>query len=279
MNDDPPRREFWRQQMEAACEFMAGIRDYPVEERGEPLASLPDAVRTAGVKVEFSTSRLGGQYDRIFFLREGLVPGLIEVARAMNARGWVLKIEDGYRSRDMQRNLSLNPSVFDQVLRKVIWELKGQTPSPDFMFRRITAVIATCPKIGTHMSGSAIDVSVLQDDRRTEVDRGAPYLEMSERTPMASPFVSDAGRRNRVEIARIMEAQGFMAYPYEFWHYSRGDAYAETLMKSGRPGRYGAVDWDPATRAVTPILSPGDPLRSNAEIQSGIEAALKRTGL
>ena len=136
--------------------------------------------------------------------------------------------------------------VFDAVLKSVMWELGGQRPTPEFMFRRCSALVASVPKFGTHMSGSAIDISVMHlDDPSREVDRGAPYLEMSALTPMGSPFVSDAARRNRQEITALMRRHGFVDYPWEFWHYSSGDAYEQVLRKTGRPAIYGAVQWDP----------------------------------
>ena len=139
------------------------------------------------------------------------------------------------------------------------------------------------PKTGTHMSGSAIDISVLhrgQDrgDTTREVDRGAPYLEMSALTPMDSPFISDEARRNRHAITDLMREHGFVEYPYEFWHYSSGDAYDQFLRKTGRPAIYGAVDWDPATGKVTPIPNPTEPLNTQEEIKAEIEAAMKRRG-
>ena len=71
---------------------------------------------------------------------------------------------------------------------------------------------------------------------------------MSERTPMNSPFVSPEAQRNRQEITAIMRESGFVEYPYEFWHYSSGDAYEQILLGTGQPARYGAVDFDAGHR-------------------------------
>lgn len=269
------RRAYWTQQMEAAYAFMQTMRDYPVVECGEPLVSLAEAASVNRVTVQFSQSRIAGRFDRLFYLRGGLIDRFVGVAREMNERGWILVVEDGYRSRDMQTHLSRQKSVFDVILRKVIWELGGETPSPDLVLRRISALTATCAKVGTHMSGSAIDMSVLQGDDGSPLDRGGPYLEMSERTPMASPFVSDAARRNRREIDALMRRHGFRAYPYEFWHYSAGDAYAEYYDNTLQPGRYGPIDFDPATGAVTPVEDPLANLQPKAEIKTLIERALE----
>jgi len=270
------RRAYWTEQMEAAFGFMSQMLEYPVEECGETLVALPEVVAAEGLTVAFSQTRIAGRHDRLFYLREGLIPDFIGVAKQLNARGWALKVEDGFRSRAMQREIALHPSFLDIVLQKVIWEGHGQIPTPALLFRRLSSLTATRPKVGTHMSGSAIDISILQSADLTEVERGGPYLELSELTPMASPFISAAAARNRLEISTMLRRHDFLAYPYEFWHYSNGDAYTEHLSISGKPARYGAVDFDPATRKITPILNPTESLHPSADFQQQVESALER---
>ncbi len=276
LNDEEAYRHYWTGRMEEAFGFMNEILDYPVAECGEPLVYLPEAAKAAGVPVVFADTLIAGRHPRLFYLREGLIPDFLGVARDMRERGWTLRVEDGYRTRDMQRDIALQDTVLGVILKKVVWEVRGATPDPELVFRRLTALSATRPKIGTHMSGSAIDISVLGQDGHTEVDRGAPYIEMSELTPMDSPFVSPEAARNRAEITAIMHYHGFAAYPYEFWHYNKGDAYAERLAGSCKPGRYGAVDADLATGRVTPISNPKDSLHTKEDFARRIEAALNR---
>jgi len=76
----------------------------------------------------------------------------------------------------MQRDVGLQEYIFDFILRKVIWENNGKIPSPELMLRRLTAFI------GTHLSGSAIDISVYQASNLSELDCGGTYLKMSELT-------------------------------------------------------------------------------------------------
>ncbi|MHB9028608.1 MAG: M15 family metallopeptidase [Candidatus Latescibacterota bacterium] len=277
-NADAARRSYWTSQMESAFGFMSEIRKYPVEECGEPLVSLPDAAAAEGVSVVFSDTLIAGLHPRLFYLREGLIQDFIAAAKEMNKRGWTLKVEDGFRSRDMQKDIALQEKVLGVILRKVVWEIGGAAPDPDpvLVFRRLTALSATRPKIGTHMSGSAIDITVLRSDDLSEIDRGGPYIELSELTPMDSPFVSPEAARNRAEISGIMSRRGFIAYPYEFWHYSKGDAYAERLTNSGKPARYGAVDVDLPSGAVAPIPNPDESLHSVEDFKRHIESALDR---
>lgn len=274
--DEDVRRAYWSEQMEAANGFMSDILEYLIEECGESLVSLPESVKAEGLAVEFSHTRIAGRYDRLFYLREGLIRDFLAAAREMNQRGWTLKVEDGFRSTEMQKHLALHANVLDIVLQRVMWEAQGKKPTPELLFRRLSCLCATRPKIGTHMSGSAIDVSVLWSKDLSEVERGGPYVEMSELTPMASPFVSEDAARNRAEITAIMRRHGFMAYPYEFWHYNKGDAYAEYLTNSGKPAQYGPVNFDRATGTITPILNPNESLHSMDDITKHIALALDR---
>lgn len=273
--EEEARRAYWTQRMEEAHEFVLKMLEYPVEEGGEPMVSLTEAAAAVGVEVEFSTKPHAKGLPRIHLLREGLIAGFLAAAREMNEQGWVLKVEDAYRTMEMQKYVARQAYVFDVVLQKVLWERGGDRPSVDLMCRRMTALIAPCPKVGTHMSGSAIDISVLHRDNRREVDRGGPYLDMSERTPMDSPFVSPEAQKNRGAITDLMRRHGFVAYPWEFWHYSAGDAYAEYLNAAGQPARYGPVNLNLADGSVIPIENPTAPLNSSEEIHEQMEQAFR----
>ena len=262
--------------MEQGHRFMERMMDYPVRESRQPLASIEDAARSMGVEMEFSASPIVDDTPRIFDIREGLIEPLIAAAREMNSRGWVLKIEDSFRTAEMQRKLARKASIFDLILRKVEWETGNLHPDPALVMRRASTLVAQYPKVAGHMSGCAIDISVLDRDTRTEVNRGGPYLEMSELTPMASPFVSPQALANRALITVVMEKHGFMAYPSEFWHYSQGDAFAEYLDCTGRPGRYAAVTRTPRDRSIEPVADLAAPLHAPEDIRREIDAANAR---
>ncbi len=225
--------------MDEAFAFMEAMMRYPQEESSEPLVSLREGL--AEHEVLFSDTLINQRFPRVYFIRSGLLGSLQAVAEAMNRRDWVLKVEDGYRSPEMQRGQSHNPKHFDVILEKVEWELGGQLPETELMMRRVSAMIATRCRVGTHVSGSAIDLSVFCRKTGREIDRGGSYIEFSERTPMASPFVTPEQRRHRDEIEALLLEHGWYAYPYEFWHYSSGDCYAQHLAGNGQPARYGAV--------------------------------------
>lgn len=274
--DQAARQAFWTRQMEDAYAFMQAVTAHPVAECGEPLLWLAAAAEAAGVEVAFSDRPHVGGLPRLYLLRAGLIPPFVGAARAMNGRGWVMRVEDGFRTRAMQQQLALQPYTFDLILDRVLWELAGAPLTPEFVARRVSALIAATPKIGTHMAGSAIDISVLDRATGQEVERAAPYLEMSEVTPMVTPFIPPAAQANRAAISALMAEQGFMAYPWEFWHYNSGDVHVAVLHGLSAPGRYGPVDVDLATGQVQPIADSTAPLNDLTVIEAALEAALRR---
>jgi D-alanyl-D-alanine dipeptidase len=275
-DENTARRAYWAEQMELGYAMVQKLIAFPVSECGERFASLPDAATAAGVEMQFSTSKIAGELDRVYFMRESLVRDVIEIGRDMNGRGWVLKIEDCFRSLEMQGQLVRKPQVFDAILKKCIWENNGVIPPVEMVFRRAMVLVANIPKIGTHMSGSAIDISVFHRDDGREVWRGNPYLEMSERTPMRSPFVEPEAIENRLAITAMMEACGFMHFPFEFWHFNKGDAGGHILTGNPDPCRYGAVNWNSQTNEVTPVADPLTPLNPLPVIEREIAAAVAR---
>ncbi|MBG89160.1 MAG: hypothetical protein CMO80_20000 [Verrucomicrobiales bacterium] len=278
MNDhtEEARRAYWTEQLELGYEMVEQLLAYPVEECGEGFASIPEAASAAGVEMRFSDTKIVGNLDRVFYLRESLVADVIAIAREMNERGWVLKIEDGYRSLEMQGTLVRKPSVFDSVLQKCIWENGGDMPSTELVFRRAMVMVANIPKVGTHMSGSAIDISVFRRDDGTEIPRGGPYIEVSEKSPMRSPFITKEELSNRIAITGLMESHGFMHFPFEFWHYNKGDAGDHILNQRPGAARFGPVNWNPKTNTVTPVADPTSPLNPLPKIEKEILAAMKR---
>ena len=275
-NDEAARRAYWAEQMELGYAMVEKLIAFPVSECGERFASIPDAAAAANVEMHFSTSKIAGDLERVFFMRESLVRDVVTIGREMNARGWILKIEDGFRSLEMQGQLVRKPQVFDAILKKCIWENGGEIPPVEMIFRRAIVLTANIPKIGTHMSGSAIDISVFHRDDGREVWRGNPYLEMSERTPMRSKFVEPEFIENRLAITAMMEAHGFMHFPFEFWHFNKGDAGAHILTGNPAPCRYGPVNWNPQTNEVTPVADPLSPLNPLPVFEREIAAAMLR---
>src|SRR5512137_2185509 len=278
VHDEAARVAFWVEYMEQSYALAEAIMRHPLQESREGFASIPAAAEEAGVDVRFSVTQLAGKFERLFVIRESLIPDLVAIARDMNTRGWVLKIEDGYRTREMQTALGRAPAVFDRILQSCIRECGGRRPPVELVSRRAMVLVANVPLTGTHMAGAAVDISVLRREDGAEVWRGKPYLEMSEYSPMDSPFVNAEERRNRQEITRVMERHGFLHYPGEFWHYNKGDSLYQIQARTSQPGRYGPVDWDRATNTVTPYADARGLLTPLDVLESLIQQAMQRLG-
>jgi D-alanyl-D-alanine dipeptidase len=274
--DEDARREFWTFHMERSAELLRSMTQGPTQEGGEGLASIPEAAEATGVEMWFSDTKIAGDLDRIFFIRRSLIDDLMAIGRDMNDRGWILKIEDGFRTRQMQTDLGRKPAVFDMIVRTCRWECGGQQPLLELIRRRSTCLVANFPNVGTHTMAAAVDVSVFRRDDGAEVSRGKPYLEMSEYTPMDSPFVSQQEQQNRVDITAMMERHGFLHYPGEFWHYNKGDALYHLMTKSGQVSGYGPVHWDPETGEVTPYDDVSSPLTPPEVMAKLLDQALAR---
>ena len=277
--DDAARRAYWAEQMQLGYNFVQKLLAFPVSECGERFASLREAATAANVEMQFSTSKIVGDLERVFYMRESLVRDVITIGREMNDRGWILKIEDGFRTLEMQGQLVRKPVLFDTILKKCIWENGGQIPPVEMVFRRAIVLVANIPKIGTHMSGSAIDISVFHRDDGREVWRGSPYLEFSERSTMRSPVIDPDALQNRLDITAMMEAHGLRHYPFEFWHYSKGDAMEHLLTGNPAPARYGPVNWNPQTNEFTAVADPMTPLNPMPVIEKEIAAAMQRAAV
>lgn len=275
--DEDARRRYWARTMDEAYEFMAQALAYPVAECHEPVASLTDAAASAGIRIEFSDKPHAAGAPRLFYLREGLIPLLLAAASELNESGWVMRVEDALRSAVMQKALASSDGVFDRLLERVQWECDGEEPPPELVLRRLSALAATTAKTGTHLAGSAVDISVLALTGE-EIDRDGSYIEMSERTPMASPYAHHLAHTHRQAISAVLLRHGFVAYPYEFWHYSQGDVYDAAVNRTGAPARYGPVDVTLPDGGVTPLAGAETPLFSAEEIDDLIGGARERIG-
>jgi D-alanyl-D-alanine dipeptidase len=248
--DNSAAGEYWAIQMDAAYEFMESCLRVPLFESGEPVVPLVPAIDAASVTVLFSDRPHVAGSERIFVLREGLVDPLLHAAAELNARGWTIRVEDAYRTRTMQQGLATDRAVLTRIVDSILVETRGEVPPSDLVFRRVSALVATRAHVATHMSGSALDISVIELDSGEELDRGGPYLEMSGKTPMGSPYISQAQAELRRTVTAVLGRHGFVAYPYEFWHYSAGDVFAAQL--AGQEVLYGPISYDPVAGTQEP---------------------------
>ena len=232
---------------------MVGLSELSIDECGEPLVPILSGSGDSEMPLIVSEVNDAGHGPGIAYIRSGLLEPLRGVARKLRSQGLLLRVEHSYRSPGMQVDLVLSPVLIDRVVRMV----KAETtlrPKAELIYRRILGLVAATYRHGTHISGSAVDTSVIDLSTGEEVDRGGKYMTLTEITPMDSPFVSVQARENRQRITKVFEEFGFVAYPYEFWHYCRGDVIEQRVNNTYRPARYG-----PVTRSPDGSVIPVDP--------------------
>jgi hypothetical protein len=123
---DVTGRAYWNERVDEADRFMSMvILPHPAAECGEPLVSLQQAADAADVRVMFSTRPRVDGLPRLYCLSDGQIPGLVGTAAEMNEHGWIMRVEHGLRTAQMQEVLGLAPRFLDAVPKSVTWELGG----------------------------------------------------------------------------------------------------------------------------------------------------------
>jgi D-alanyl-D-alanine dipeptidase len=263
---------YWVEQMEMGMAFIRRAYEHPVAEECEPLVEIRAAARERGVELLYSETRHPSGQPRDFRARPDVVAKLLAVATDLRASDHTLLIEDAFRTYEVQRDLALS----DEVIAKVTAVILAAEPEAplDLIIDRLSVVVQTRPRGAGHMAGAALDVSVL-DSSGSPLDRGGPYITVSELMPMDSPFASAAAASNRRFVSAAMERHGFKAYPFEFWHYSADDVFARLIAGDPRPARYGPVRVD-ADGSVSPIVGQLEPMQSRADLEGLLTAFLAR---
>lgn len=257
MSEDIARTQFWQRAMEDAAQFMLSMSDVTIEECGEPLVPIPSASVDSEASLMVAEENDAGRGPEVAYIRSGLLEPLLGVAAKLRSEGLLLRIEHSYRSPGMQVDLVLSPVLLDRVIDMVTAEATGR-PQAEMVQHRARGLIANVYVNGTHISGSAVDTTVIDLATGEEVDRGGKYMALTEITPMDSPFVSEQARQNRELINDAFAQFGFVAYPFEFWHYSQGDAIERRVRDDDRPARYGPVTRNPDGSVVP--LDPSAPV-------------------
>jgi D-alanyl-D-alanine dipeptidase len=234
--------QYWVEQMEAGIGFIQAAYEHPIEDACEPLVDIEAAAAERGVELEFSAEPHASGRPRLYFARPSVAMRLLAVAAELRAMRYTLVIEDAFRTYEMQRDLALTDGVAGKVAAAILLAEPGA--SLEVIIERLSVIVQTRPKGAGHMAGAAVDVSVRGPDGEI-LDRGGPYITVSEATPMDSPFVSDEARRNRDFVTQTMSRHGFQAFPYEFWHYSCDDVFARLAANDSAPARFGPVELGP----------------------------------
>ena len=133
------------------------------------------------------------------FLQRPAAQSLVRVNRALHKKGYGLIIHDGYRP---------------WAVTKIFWDA---TPEDKKEF------VADPAKGSRHNRGCAVDLSIFDLKTGKIVEMPSAYDEMSERSHINYQGGSAESRRLRDMLRAAMEAEGFVVYDPEWWHYDYKD--------------------------------------------------------
>ena len=167
------------------------------------MAREAEHVSTIRLDIRYATANnfLGEPFytEARAFLQKPAAEALVRAGQKLREQGYGLLIHDGYRP---------------WRVTKAFWDA---TPTEKHIF---VANPATGSK---HNRGCAIDLSLYDLKSGLVVEFPSAYDEMSERAFPDYPGGTTERRRLRELLRTAMEAQGFLVYEFEWWHFDYQD--------------------------------------------------------
>jgi CubicO group peptidase (beta-lactamase class C family)/D-alanyl-D-alanine dipeptidase len=133
------------------------------------------------------------------FLQRPAAEALLRVHKNLKELGYGLLIHDAYRP---------------WYVTKIFWEA---TPEDKRIF------VADPAQGSRHNRGCAVDLSLYELATGKPVEMVGVYDEMSERSYAGYPGGTSLQRWHREVLRHAMEDQGFLVYPFEWWHFDYRD--------------------------------------------------------
>jgi CubicO group peptidase (beta-lactamase class C family)/D-alanyl-D-alanine dipeptidase len=133
------------------------------------------------------------------FMQRAAAEALLRAHKKLMEIGYGLLIHDAYRP---------------WYVTKIFWDA---TPDDKKIF------VADPSQGSRHNRGCAVDLSLYELATGKPVEMVGVYDEMSERSYAAYPGGTSLQRWHRELLRRVMESEGFLVYPFEWWHFDYGD--------------------------------------------------------
>ncbi|WP_052771932.1 M15 family metallopeptidase [Vibrio mexicanus] len=191
----------------------------PIKDTGERLISVEGLIEI-GPPAESSATQ-----EHYHLLRESVVKKLIR-AQSHLPTGLRFRIYEGYRcprfqselfEQQLTRELAINPLLTSEeafknasLLVAPVTTYEGKTLSPP------------------HSTGGALDIEIVNTSGQV-LDFGMEIKEWStvpaELCETKTPNLSSLALSNRNLLCSVLQAEGFVNYTREWWHFSYGDQY------------------------------------------------------
>lgn len=203
------------------------ILNVPIKECHEPLINIKNHSELAyGPPPECAAT--APDYTK---MRQSVFEKLC-LAQAELPHGWRFRLYEGYRS------LAVQQMLFDNEYQRV----SQQNPTATHIerFHETTRLVSPVTNldgsknIPPHNTGAAVDVELITASGEL-VDMGMAAKDWCIVDPdlclTHSTLVSETAKHNREILFKVLEKQGFVNYPNEWWHFSYGDRYWAYLQE------------------------------------------------
>jgi len=236
---DAKLANFYAQRSVSQQEVIATV---PIEESFERMVFLPSLFQEAGIPLSLSDlpfNKACGEWadrPRVFWVRESMAKRLVVLADALSKAGLFFHVEDAFRPVGVQEGL---------FKRRVDWILNEH---PDWNWEAVLteakSKTAVTPRLASHKSGAAIDITLRRISDGSPLDLGNKYPEGGALVAIDCPFVTLEQWQTRQIFANSFRMAGFSIYPGEDWHASFDDNLAGVVGNTiieGYRARYGPI--------------------------------------
>lgn len=188
----------------------------PTQESRDPMVALHAEGRLFLDLSSENQQSLG--YDHVFVLRRGVLEKLRSAAAALPT-GYGLLLKETWRPAPFQA------FIFERRKNRLASQ---HTELSESELVTLTSRFIAPPWVAGHPTGGAFDVA-LCDEAGRELEMGCAYDEDEVTSEgrcysVASGLTEDALKHRRLMFG-VLTAQGFVNYPFEWWHWSYGDKY------------------------------------------------------
>lgn len=213
------------------------VRSKPIQDSDEKLIDI----KTAGFLKYGPPPESPETAPHYRLLREGVIAKL-EAAQTRLPKGLSFRLYEGYRHPEFQHKLFL------QQLARITATNPGWSGEQCYQqAAKLASPIKTFSGqkiVPPHSTGGALDIEIV-DSSGQVIDFGMEIKDWFRVTPALCesdyPELAQAARENRNMLIDILQSEGFVNYPREWWHFSYGDQYW-AFMKNSEYALYDRVE-------------------------------------
>lgn len=185
-------------------------------------ASIVQDIRYASAD-NFVGERIDGYEAAHCFLTRLAAVALARVQEELRPFNLSLKVFDGYRP---QRAVDHFVRWAEDPAATAMKQHYYPVVSKDSLFAQGYIAVRS-----GHSRGSTVDVTLIDLQTGDALDMGTSYDLFDPRSHTASPHVGAQARAHRLLLRQVMEAQGFVNYAKEWWHFTlRDEPFPDTYF-------------------------------------------------